>query len=44
MSMDIKMSLDEKNLEKIIKTLKGLSTQQIKNILNKCIVDNNILN
>ncbi len=35
------LSLDE--LNKILDVLKGLSTQQIRNILNKCIIEDNAL-
>ncbi len=39
----IKISLSEKETEKVIKALKGLSIQQIRNMLSHCVIDNNKL-
>jgi SpoVK/Ycf46/Vps4 family AAA+-type ATPase len=36
-------TLNDKEMEEVVRTLKGLSIQQIRNILNKCILDDNRL-
>jgi len=36
-------TLNDKETEEVVRTLKGLSIQQIRNILNKCILDDNRL-
>lgn len=38
----IEMCSDE--LQKVVKALRGLAVQQIRNVINQCVVDDNILN
>ena len=39
----IKISLDPTEKDKMVRSLKGLSIQQIRNIISQCIIDNNTL-
>ncbi|MEW6008336.1 MAG: AAA family ATPase [Candidatus Omnitrophota bacterium] len=39
----IEIDLNEKDKKKIIKVLSGLSIQQIRNVLNQCVLDDSIL-
>jgi hypothetical protein len=43
MFIKVTLSLSSKELNKIIRSLKGLSTQQIRNVINQCLLENNTL-
>ena len=43
MFIKVTISLSSKELNKIIRSLKGLSTQQIRNVINQCLLQNNTL-